>query len=136
MQFKDTDLDLLAASGLKHGIALLPARAFTTAPRPVQAAGWALPAWIWQSSRKPRKGCAPHWMMEALEGLSSGQSVALTAQFVESFDRVPGQGREFFLVVLAAAMRWSSMVTSATSIGFPALSATAFRATTKLLIHF
>jgi GntR family transcriptional regulator/MocR family aminotransferase len=38
VQFKDTDLDLLAASGLKHGIALLPARAFTTAPRPVQAA--------------------------------------------------------------------------------------------------
>ena len=38
MQFKDTDLDLLAASGLKHGIAVLPARAFTTTPRPVHAA--------------------------------------------------------------------------------------------------
>ncbi|HWY62257.1 MAG TPA: PLP-dependent aminotransferase family protein [Rhizomicrobium sp.] len=38
VQFKDTDLDLLAAFGIKHGVAILPARAFTTTPRPVHAA--------------------------------------------------------------------------------------------------
>ena len=38
VHFRDTDLDLLAAAGMRHGIAILPARAFTTTPRPVHAA--------------------------------------------------------------------------------------------------
>jgi len=38
VQFKDADLDVLAAAAIRHGIAILPARAFTTTPRPVHAA--------------------------------------------------------------------------------------------------
>jgi GntR family transcriptional regulator / MocR family aminotransferase len=36
--FKDTDLDRLAASAARHGVAVLPASAFITTPRPVHAA--------------------------------------------------------------------------------------------------
>lgn len=38
VEFKDTDLDRLAAAALQHGVAILPASAFITTPRPVHAA--------------------------------------------------------------------------------------------------
>jgi GntR family transcriptional regulator / MocR family aminotransferase len=38
VQFKDTDLDSLAAAAADQGVTILPASAFTTTPRPVNAA--------------------------------------------------------------------------------------------------
>ncbi len=38
VNFRDTDLDRLAAAAARHGVTILPASAFTTTPRPVQAA--------------------------------------------------------------------------------------------------